>query len=84
MDIERSKKGVLVTIGRNKKGEMSLVLDDIIQGDNSKQWERDCFYTMKDLERGQLDEMEFSEEMLSGLGTFVLARLNAFKKCDNN
>ena len=79
MDIKRSKKCVLVSIGEKEDGSLYIVLDDAIQLDDSKALKRDCFITMKETNDNQLDEVDFSEDELSGLGHYILARIKAFK-----
>lgn len=77
--IERSKKGVLVSLGNKEDGRKCLVLDDVTQTDKPQTWRQTCFITLKEINSEEFDQTEFSDEELASFGYYILSRIKAFK-----
>jgi hypothetical protein len=59
---------------------LKLTLDDIVNSGDGKTWRLDDFITMKEYDKSNLDNLDFSEKELSDFGYYIISRLYAFYK----
>jgi hypothetical protein len=78
-DGSRPSLGVVVSLLDLGNGRTRVTIDDVRseQSEHSTTWKLDCFYTHKQLDSVQLDNMTLPEAEYQGLGVAVLARLLA-------
>ena len=79
MSSQLLKRAVLVRMTL-EDGKTFIRLDDAEgNGMDASLWKRVEFVTRKELDPGQLEEMEFDDKELAAFGYYILARLGAFR-----
>jgi hypothetical protein len=75
------ESGVVVYLSRDEKGELRLVMDDVVlTAEKPGCWERVRLFTEKQIPEDLLMSMELTDAQLADVGTMLVARLVALTK----
>ena len=78
----RGQSGVVFCLRELTDGKVRVYMDDVKNENTPSKgpWVDRGLVTWKDYDEKELEEMDFSEQELAGIGSYVLARLLASKK----
>jgi hypothetical protein len=80
----RSRRAVLISITKSDQGHR-ISIDDAVSDDGlAKTWAQREHVTNKLMTTEAFEKMEFDEKELADFGHYILARLNAFLKRNEN
>jgi len=78
-DLRRPRMGVVVTLLDLGNGSSRIIMDDVSSDDMHRDtsWKYECFFTHKQLNSKDTDDMALSAQEYQGIGEFIMARLLA-------